>query len=488
MQFRSIRLKVSVFSSIALGIILLIYSSILYFSLHFALYKDLDEKLILKAREIGSVIDTYLDVLGQDPQAFHFSVNRAIRFAGEHPMQRKIKDIEDLWLRTVDELNLKKDYIAFSTTGGRLLSDSKNMPEELLPLFLKHLSLPGNQDMAFTSISFKNKRVRVITLPFSYKNQERYIIQIASSLNPAVKILRNRLLYITASIIAIMFLSSFVGRVLTNRMLDPVIAIIKTAQNISQEDLSQRVKTENVDEEMKYLVDTFNEMIARLERSFSYIAEFSSNVSHEMKTPLAIIRGQTEVALRNEPSLEECKEVMRLNLEEVQRSLRIINDLLLLTKLDYQPDIYHFEEFDLLDFFNELHEQITMLASQKHIGVSAGLPQEHRTICADRLHLRRMFLDLADNAIKYTSEGGKISIDVQYKDGHTVISISDTGVGISEEDQEKIFDRFFRAGQGSGTGLGLSIVQAIATIHHGHIAVESRLDKGSTFTVTLPRA
>ena len=148
----------------------------------------------------------------------------------------------------------------------------------------------------------------------------------------------------------------FFGRVFASRILRPIVEITKTAKKITHEDLHSRVEAKHVDEEMKYLVDAFNDMISRLEQSFRYIAEFSSHVAHDLKTPLAIIRGESDIALRKDRTPEEYKRAIMVVLGESERMLRVIEDLLLLTRLDYRPEIFKFERINLAEFLWEISE------------------------------------------------------------------------------------------------------------------------------------
>jgi heavy metal sensor kinase len=308
---------------------------------------------------------------------------------------------------------------------------------------------------------------------------------------PIIHILQRRI-YITIIIVPIfMLLTSFVARFLATRILGPVEEITKTANKITHEDLSARVEVKYVDEEMKYLVNAFNDMISRLEKSFEYIEEFSSYVAHELKTPLAIIRGESEVALSKEQNNEEYKKVIKVNLEETERIIKTIEDLLLLAKLDYRPEIFKFEKIDIILFFEEIYEQSKILAIQKNISVDINMPEEGIYIRADKLHLRRLFFNLIHNAIKFNSDNGRIDIDLKVKNRNILVSISDSGSGIADEDLPKIFNKYFHkscANQDtdSGSGLGLTIAQSIAKIHSGKIEVETHLREGVTFNVTLP--
>jgi len=272
-----------------------------------------------------------------------------------------------------------------------------------------------------------------------------------------------------------------------------VVRITETARKITYEDLRERVKTGHVDEEIKPLVEAFNDMISRLEKSFQYVSEFSSHAAHELKTPLAIIRGQTEVALRKERGIDEYKAVLNVNLEEAQKMIKMIEDLLLLTRLEYKTGVFHFEQIDLIAFLGEIYEQSKVLAAEKELLVSADMPGKPVMVKADKLHLRRLFYNLINNAVKFTPVKGKIDIAVKTVNNKVAVSVSDTGMGIAEEDLPKIFNKFFQKdmkikSSNSGIGLGLNIVQSIAKIHNADIQVKSKPGKGTTFTVILPLA
>jgi heavy metal sensor kinase len=302
---------------------------------------------------------------------------------------------------------------------------------------------------------------------------------------------RNKLLYILIPIPLTLLFGYFIGRMIVIRILKPIKEITDTANNITHEDLSLRVKVENVDEELSCLIGAFNDMVSRLGESFEYITDSSSYIAHELKTPIAIIRGESEFALKKEREKEEYKRVISVSLEETKRMLKIIEDLLLLTKMNYQPDVLKFEQIDLTQFTRIIYEQAKILVSNKNIAVNINIPEEAGTINADELHLRRLFLNLIDNAIKFTPANGSIGIALKYDNQKASISITDTGIGIEEKNLPKLFDKFFRIDgkikdNSPSSGLGLSIAQSIVQLHKGEITVTSRVGNGSIFTVSLP--
>lgn len=493
MKVNSIRFKITTLYTAILGAILIVYSAILILSLHYTLYNELDDELIIKAQEITSTIDTYLNVLGRNQRSFIFSIKRAITMEGEYPDPNKIseiKEIEKLWLKMIDKLDLKEDYINFLNSKGKSMVSSENMQLGIFPSFTIDMKTLKSRKYSFKNLRYDSRDLRVISSFFYYEG-EPYIIQVATSLKPIIHILQNRLFHVAISIPIILFLTTFLGQMFASRILKPVMAITKTARNITVEDLSARVKTEHYDREMKYLIDAFNDMISRLEASFKYISEFTSHVSHELKTPLAIIRGESELALRKERDMAEYKRVIKVNLEEVERMLKIIEDLLLLTRLDYRPHVFKFEHIDLIGFMREIYDQARVLSAQKNITVNISMHQKPIKIIGDSLHLRRLLLNLITNAIKFNVRDGSIDITVRREAKKAIISVSDTGVGISEEDLPKIFDRFFHKDtinqiSEPGNGLGLSIAQSIANAHRGTIEVKSHVGKGSTFALSLP--
>ncbi|MFA5346269.1 MAG: ATP-binding protein [Candidatus Omnitrophota bacterium] len=282
-----------------------------------------------------------------------------------------------------------------------------------------------------------------------------------------------------------------VWRAIVRHIMKPVKKIAEIAEQITHEDLSARVDIKQTGAETKYLISSFNDMISRLESSFKYIVESNSYIAHELKTPIAIIRGEAEIALKKERDNEEYKKVIGIALDESKKMLKTIEDLLLLTKMTYRPEFLNFEAIDLSQFLNDIHEQSKILTVEKNISVDINVPEVSERIKGDEISLRRLFFNIIDNAIKFTPQNGQIKINIKYKKRKAIVSISDTGMGIAEKDIPKLFDKFFRANKEknrytSGSGLGLPIAQSIAELHKANITVNSTLGKGSTFIVTLP--
>jgi len=220
------------------------------------------------------------------------------------------------------------------------------------------------------------------------------------------------------------------------------------------------------------------------------VRQFSADASHELRTPLTIMRGEIELALRNPKNLEEYRAVLESALEEIMRMTAIIDNLLVLAKADQGRYHADFSEVDLGALVRELYEDSEVLAERKDIRVALRETADIR-IVGDRLRLRQLILNLIDNAIKYTPQGGTVTLALGREDGSARIEVSDTGIGIPADEQGKIFDRFYRVDKArsrelGGSGLGLSIAKWIAELHRGTITVRSSPHEGSTFTVLLP--
>jgi len=487
MRFNSIRFEISVLYTAILGLILIVFSGILYGISNAFLQHD-DEQLKVKALAVNSTFKSYLDVLGKDQGAFLEAAGKTMAMRNENFLQYKTWKISQQWNKRIQELNLDQDYINFVSQNPRMVYSSPNVSKGLRNLFLENVKIPSLVQVGFWTLKTGNKNIRVINESFINPGFDGYLIQVGVPQEPFLEQLRNWLSSIIISVPLVLLLTNFVGRVLANRILKPVYEITNLAKRITQEDLSARITTKHFDREMGNLIESFNEMIARLEKSFKHIEQFSYHVAHELKTPLTIIQGEANLMLRRDRSVQEYKQALQIITEESQRMLKTVDDLLLLTKLDYRQEIFKFEEFDFVEFFNEIVEQNRLLAANKGIGIRSYFKNETPLMVnADRLHLRRLFFNIIDNAIKFTPEGGCIDTRVERDDGKIIGFVSDTGPGIAPENLEKIFENFNRADNDlSSSGLGLNIAYTIAKIHQGDIEVESQVQHGTTFRVILP--
>ncbi len=289
-----------------------------------------------------------------------------------------------------------------------------------------------------------------------------------------------------------MLLGSYGGLLLANEALSPVDRITRAAEQIGAGDLSERVPLPDKMDEIGRLAATFNHMIARLQAAFERQRQFTSDASHELRTPLAVMRGDIEITLRRRRTPEEYERVLTSNLEEIMRLSRLVEDLLTLARGDAGQSALDCEPMPLDQLCQEMVEYITPLAQTHEQTLIYQPPAAPVMVKADAQRLKQLLLNLLDNAIKYTSQGGRITLGLKTEGKEAVLTISDTGRGIPPEDLPHLFERFFRHTRSTsdkgatGFGLGLSIVKWIVESHGGKIEAASRIGEGTTFTVRLP--
>jgi heavy metal sensor kinase len=302
---------------------------------------------------------------------------------------------------------------------------------------------------------------------------------------------RSAFLVLIPSVLVIAFSG---GWWLSGRALAPVDAITRTARSIGDRNLAQRLPVPPAEDELSRLSATLNEMLDRIEGAFRRITEFTADASHELRTPVALMRTTAEIALRKERSGGEYKQALREILEESERTTGLIENLLTLARADAGRAELRRGSVDVAGLLSGVEEPALKLAQPK--GVDFRLvcdnSSEERRVRGDAAVLRRLLLILLDNAVKYTSAGGTVWLSCQAPDLNRVrIEVRDTGMGIHPDDLPRIFERFYRAEKSrnreyGGAGLGLSLAKWIVEAHDGTIRVDSRVDEGSTFMVDLP--
>jgi heavy metal sensor kinase len=280
------------------------------------------------------------------------------------------------------------------------------------------------------------------------------------------------------------------GVFLADRALSPIDRLTRVARRISAEDLSQRLDMRLPDDEVGRLANTFDEMIARLDEAFRRQRQFTADASHELRTPLTAIKGQTEVALQRDRDSDTYKEVLSKVNGEVDRMIRLVGSLLTLARADAHQIPVGRESMDLVAVVTDAVEQVRPAALEKAISLNVRSNSEVR-LQADQDLILQLMLNLLDNSVKYTPNGGAIEISLRAAGGQAEVTVSDTGPGIAPEHLPHIFDRFYRVGKArtraeGGAGLGLSISRWIAEAHGGTLRVESTPGHGSKFTVSLP--
>jgi len=376
------------------------------------------------------------------------------------------------------------------------LSDQGRLPltDEIWSAVLRQTSSVVTTELSDGSV------IRILTKPVFDHQTLVFVIQVGRDSREIELLSQNTLLLNAIFIPATILLIGLGGWWLTRRALMPLQAVIQTAHRISKGELSHRIEAHGYSPEIRELADAFNQMTERLEASFRQIGDFSDNVSHELRIPLSILRGQTEVSLRRTRSDEEYRQVLRSNLEEIHRMEQIVERLLFLSRAGRGEININWAPVDLRGLVSIVAAQFAVPAQQKQlrlaVDVSPAAPsvdlldQPDAMITAgDELLLRELLINLVQNAVIATPAGGTVTLGVARRDGRIECSVADTGCGIPPEEIPHIFDRFYkvdRSRSSQGSGLGLSLCKWIVEAHNGRIVVDSTVGLGSRFTVILP--
>lgn len=292
----------------------------------------------------------------------------------------------------------------------------------------------------------------------------------------------------------ILVASVVIGYLLVGRTLKPVDVLVDEVEAITDgRTLHRRLVEARSNDELARLTTTLNAMLRRLEQSFVTLRRFTADASHELKTPLTVLRSGIERAITHPKTPPEVMEVLEETLVEVNRMAELVEALLTLARADEGSAPLHLEDVDLQEMMSEVGETASILGEDAQVSVAVAIPERPTLVMVDRSRVLQLLMNLLINAIKYTPSGGQISIDCAASDGQVVFSVQDTGIGIAPGDLPHIFDRFWRAdparsrtGMRPGVGLGLAISKWIAEAHGGAITVQSRPGRGTTFVVTLP--
>jgi heavy metal sensor kinase len=342
---------------------------------------------------------------------------------------------------------------------------------------------------------FENRNVQGVPLRFISTrvvvNGSAYTVQVAEPLNEFYEALERFRFLLWLSVPALLGMATLGGYWISRRALRPVDHITAAADSISIQNLAERLEVPKTGDELQRLSETLNRMLARLNDSVQRMSRFTADASHELRAPVSLIRTTAELAVLGGRTNPEYQEDMVQIQTEAERTSRLIDSLLLLARADAGTDGMHRELTDLSNCIGEAVAQGRPLAVEKRIEMTADVVSEPIVVSGDDEALRRLFFILIDNAIKYTATGGSVGIHLAAAGGYAVASVSDSGIGIAQEDQQYIFDRFWRADQVrsrgmGGAGLGLSIARWIIARHDGMIEVRSEPGRGSTFTVKVP--
>ena len=330
--------------------------------------------------------------------------------------------------------------------------------------------------------------VRLLTVPVFERGRLRNFIQVAMSLDSA-ETARSRFLFVLLGLAPLALGGAGIGGwFLARRALAPVDAMVEAARRIEAEDLSRRLEATDNNDELGRLATVLNDMLARLERSFTAVRHFSADAAHELRTPLTILKGEMEVALRASQTEDEYRQALSSCLEEVDRLSALVNDLLFLARSDSGSLELAHTSVNLADVIEDVRPALLALAEPKAVSCCISSPAAV-WVRGNTPMLFRLIFNLGENAIKYTPAGGRVELRLTRQADQARLEVQDTGPGIAAEDQGRVFDRFYRADSArtrGGAGLGLALVRSIVLLHNGQITLESEAGRGSCFRVVLP--
>jgi len=485
MLLASIRFKIVLWHMLILSLALFIFGMVLYHNLSLKISDDTDDVLRSRAKGIEQSIETYWEAERMDIAAG----DNNIRLIKEDNIN--FIRIARRWVgEKINDPDLINTIVRVYDAHGSPIASSKNVPTEHLNTHIFYDVKKGADhfENAFLEVNEIPALFRIFTTPVMESKRLAYVVQVASPLSQLHSVLRNlrfSLLFLLPLTVIVTGLS---GAFLVQLTLKPVNQMIETIHQITAENLKLRLKIPGTRDEIESLAKTFNDMITRLDEAFTSQRQFMEDISHELKTPLSVLKGELEVTLKKIRSTQEYETTLHSSLEEVNHLVGIVENLLTLARFDAKTTTLQAQTLDLNVLIKDAVEAIQVLAFQKNI--TLHLNSAHTVdIYADKNQLKRLILNILDNAIKYTQPGGNVFINLRQQKDTADIDIIDTGIGIPEDELPHIFDRFYRVDKSrssAGFGLGLSIAQSIAMAHGGRISARPNSPQGTIFTISLP--
>ncbi|HUA21600.1 MAG TPA: heavy metal sensor histidine kinase [Bryobacteraceae bacterium] len=381
---------------------------------------------------------------------------------------------------------------ADATPEGNLMEvwDSRSNPLATSKVVSAARSKPSGDGFGVQEAS--SGRYRTYTAIVTVRGEPYHVFVAAplESTQATLRRTRELLLWVTP---AVLLIAALGGYWISRRALAPVDEITRAAQSIGIRNLSQRLTVPKAADELQRLSETWNGMLARLEGAVKRLSEFTADASHELRTPVALIRATAELTLRRERPPETYRESLRQIMAESDRMTHLIDDLLVLARADAGLPALPLDRLELTPLVRDVCEQGQVLAQSRQLDIRAEIPDEPIYVAANDPALRRLLLLLVDNAVKYTPAGGHITVSVGRESGAATVTVRDTGIGIPDAALPHVFERFYRVDESrnrdaGGAGLGLSIAKWIAEVHHASLEAESVVGQGSAFRVRFPQS
>lgn len=465
----SLRLQVAAWYTVAFALLLLLTGAVFYQYLEHALEASVDTDLQLRAQQVTAEAG----IAGGTT-----SLDRLPGFGepNQPPPPQTVDVNYGMLVRVLD-------------AHGKLLGETPAF--RLLPVPAASIAQPlaGIPWQGTVKVQH-DQEVRIYSRTMTNHGQTVAVIQVGQSLAT----LHGLLHQLVAALLAVGFLVLLICATgsywLAGRSFAPIQRLAETARKIQAGDLHQRVPVPPVRDEMQYLAVTLNAMLTSLDHSFSQQRQFVADASHELRTPVAVIRNKADVTLLQPRSQEEYCSVLHAIRTETVRLSHLISDLLALARGDEGQMRFEYEEVWLDRLVEAVAANAQPLAQER--GIQLSLALQPVTLIGDEARLIQVIMNLLENAIRYTNAGGQVHLRLKATPSEAQLIVQDTGIGIAPEHLPHIFERFYRAdpsrkrvGEG-GNGLGLSIVEWIVRLHHGSIVVKSQVGQGASFTVNLP--
>ncbi len=466
MNPRSIRVRLSLWYSGVLGLLLVTFSVATYLGLERYLTSVLRQSVISQAREVVPLF-SHLDNKDE---------------------QREIVELRAHYAPEANNrfLRVRRDTGSVIYVSG-VPKDQSFDPAEI-PSTQPPLAQESTQDVFLSG----GTRLLLYAIPFETRDGRRLIIEAGATYAQVDNVTSNVWMIFAFSLPVFMVVAVAGGYALSRRALRPIDEITRRAEQITSQNLSERLPAPKTNDEVERLSVALNRMIERLERAFESIHRFSADASHELRTPLTILRGELELVAQRRDLSPAISETISSALEEIDRLTKITESLLVISRLDAGESGHESQEFNLAELARVTTEQMTLLASEKEIELCCDTPVSAQ-IHGNPLRIKQVLVNLLDNAIKYTPKKGKINVAVAVANGCVTLEVADDGPGINPAALPHIFERFYRVDKArtrkfGGVGLGLSIAKSICVAHGGEIKVESAEGQGSRFSVHLPAA
>ena len=477
MLFSSMRIRLTLWYTSVLALVLLIFAVTTYSYLARAARQRTDDSLSDTA---NSFISNFQSELADEAQV-------ADNAAKESTLAFRFRD------RQVIVYDERGNLIAASDTPANLESRWFELPATQSQLVGLLNSTRANRTYATLFKGERSIRVLAIAKP---AGPHRYTFVIANTLHDQEQALEQARSAFYVAVPLALLITSLGGYFLARKNLRPVVTMGEQAARIGAANLNERIPVPQNNQELGRLALIFNDLLARLDRSFAQQKRFMADASHELRTPVAVICGESEVALSSSiRETAEYRESLSIVHDEGRRLTRMVEELFMLARADAGEYPLVLANFYLDESINECVRSVRSLAAQKTLDIRYEPPEKEIAFRGDESLVRRMVLNLLHNAIKYTPENGQISVSVKADRDQCEIVVSDTGQGIPADAQPHVFDRFFRVDKarsreeflnGTGAGLGLSIAKWAAELHEGKIVLDHSGAGSTTFIISLP--